>query len=869
MRRFPLSRIAGLIPPALSVALACSSALAADPAPAPKPTIKSDIIPVQVRPPEPEPVRPPPESLTPPTQAQPVTTTPMATTPSAPAVASPAGAAAGTSTSEAAARPSTVQSDTASNVVSGAEATTRNASDVGSLLGRSLSDPGVFIQQRNPIMTDPRLRSYGVGLVNTQADGGFWMPARPDLDTVVSKYDASNIQDIIVVKGPYSVHYGPGFAFLDIVTTPTPRYECGTEFHGRTFLGYQTNGARWDGRETVWGGGSNWGFRIGWGIRSGNDYTAGNGMDIPASYNSQDLNFALGYDFSPDSHIEFKGLRLSQKNLEFPGLYFDIAKLTTDAYSIRYQLANQDYFDRFTADLWYNGTGAEGNTQQGAKQTFLTFFLSTIPGMTATPNQPFNPPAPASFNPTVTDSSSTHFSESSKGYRFATTWGQIGKPQITGGTDLNYVNQFLSESIVINQLDPPQRSLNPVIRATPPLAVPTPIAGMGAAPPIPALPPNVLFQQLGIPKSHMVDPGVYLEGSLPVSKRITFKGGTRYDAVFTGTAPRVIYGNVLLFGAPPGTGAGQTVLDPSVYSSQPGNQTISRNFGLFSAYATGEYLIDEHLTALGGFGYAQRPPTLVELYADGPFINYLQQGLTRVVGDPHLVPPAIKQMDVGLKGNYTWFRGGVTAFYAWIDDYITFDQVTNLQPFNVVPNNLLGTPTGGSNTIVFTNTPRSTIGGGELYGQADVTTWLTPFGNLAYVQARDLSHNVNKQVGLTGSRNTIAQEPLPGIPPLQAIAGFRIHQAGQTPKWNVEFSAQMVAGQNLVASSLDELETPGYTIYNIRAYWQTTEAVMLTGGVENFGDKFYRTHLDPRSGSPTDVLFQQGRNYYFGVQVTY
>jgi len=160
---------------------------------------------------------------------------------------------------------------------------------------------------------------------------------------------------------------------------------------------------------------------------------------------------------------------------------------------------------------------------------------------------------------------------------------------------------------------------------------------------------------------------------------------------------------------------------------------------------------------------------------------------------------------------------------------------------------------------VFTNTPRSTIGGGELYGQADVTTWLTPFGNLAYVQARDLSHNINNQVGLTGSRTGASQEPLPGIPPLQAITGFRIHQPGVTPKWNVEFSAQMVAGQHLVASSLDELSSPGYTIYNIRAYWQLTQAVMLTGGVENLGDKFYRSHLDPRSGSPTDVLFQPGR----------
>ncbi len=857
MRRIPLSRLAGLVSrrafaAPLAVALACGHANAADPiaAPkpatkaAPKPAAKGEIIPVQARPPEPEPERPEPTSTTPPTQQQPVTTTPMPTP-----AATPTGAAPGASVAEAAAaRPTQTQTDTASNVVSGAEATTRNATDVGSLLGRSLSDPGVFIQQRNPIMTDPRLRSYGVGLVNTQADGGWWMPARPDLDTVVSKYDASNIQDIIVVKGPYAVHYGPGFAFLDIVTNPTPRYQCGTEFHSQSFLGYQTNGQRWDGRETVYGGGSNWGMRIGWGIRTGNDYTAGNGMEIPASYNSQDLNFALGYDFSPDSKIEFKGLRLSQKNLQFPGLYFDITKLTTDAYTLRYQLSNQDYFDRFAADVWYNRTGAEGNTLQGAKQVFLSDFLdSAILGNSVQGIPPFP-------NSLIQDLSSTHFSESSKGYRIATTWGQPGNIQVSLGNDLNYANQFLAENISLNG---------------PPGVGPFPATAMATPPFLPTLPAGTVFQELGIPQSHMVDPGVYLEAGVPLSKRANLKGGLRYDAIFTASNPRLIYGNVILFGAVPGTIAPQTTLNPIVYSRNPNDLNLSRNFGLFSTYITGEYAIDEHLTALGGFGYAERPPTLVELYANGPFINYLQQGLTRVVGDPHLLPPALKQLDIGIKGNYQWFRGGVTGFYSWIDDYITFNQVTNVSPYNVVPNQLNGVPQGGSNTIVFTNTPRSTIGGGELYGQADVTKWLTPFGNLAYVQARDLTHNVNYQPTLVSSRTGSAQEPLPGIPPLQGFAGFRIHQARPTPNWSVEFSAQMVAGQNLVATSLDELESPGYTIYNIRAFWKITQATMLTGGVENLGDKFYRSHLDPRSGSPTDVLFQPGRNYYFGVQVTY
>ena len=125
MRRFPLSRISGLIPPALSVALACSPALAADPAKAPpKKEAKSDIIQVQ-RPPEPEPVRPEPETTTPPTQVQPVTATPAPAAPMPGVGQAPAqtlgGSGAESVQQAAASRGSQVQSETASNVVSGGD----------------------------------------------------------------------------------------------------------------------------------------------------------------------------------------------------------------------------------------------------------------------------------------------------------------------------------------------------------------------------------------------------------------------------------------------------------------------------------------------------------------------------------------------------------------------------------------------------------------------------------------------------------------------------------------------------------------------------------------------------------------------------
>ena len=81
------------------------------------------------------------------------------------------------------------------------------------------------------------------------------------------------------------------------------------------------------------------------------------------------------------------------------------------------------------------------------------------------------------------------------------------------------------------------------------------------------------------------------------------------------------------------------------------------------------------------------------------------------------------------------------------------------------------------------------------------------------------------------------------------------HVAGERPVWNVEVSALMVAGQHLVASSLDELPTPGYTIWNLRGYWQTTEHVLLTGGVEKLFNDALKAKLTERLAvEPGDLL---------------
>jgi outer membrane receptor protein involved in Fe transport len=110
-------------------------------------------------------------------------------------------------------------------------------------------------------------------------------------------------------------------------------------------------------------------------------------------------------------------------------------------------------------------------------------------------------------------------------------------------------------------------------------------------------------------------------------------------------------------------------------------------------------------------------------------------------------------------------------------------------------------------------------------------------------------------------------EPLPQIPPLESRIGFRVHQPGKAPRWAVEISARIVAAQDRVAESLAEVATPGFTVYDLRGYWQVNKDFLLTAGVENFTDKTYLEHLDLRT--PGLPFFQPGINFYFGAKLNY
>lgn len=359
------------------------------------------------------------------------------------------------------------------DAVLGIESLFRKTTDTGNLVGKSISVRGVSSQQRTPIVTDTRIRGQRVGQV--LAAGSFWAPVRMDLDTMMNKIDSRLIDSLLIIKGPYSPRYGPGFNFVDIEMLNTPRYENGFENHGSTSVDYLTNGEQLSGRQTFFGGNEDWGYRLSYGHRTGNDYQTGAGTSIPSSYNSRDINLAIGMDLTDEQRVEFNYLRLDQTDVEFPGLVFDTRFLVTDGFEIKYFNEDPWLADFHTSEVWYNRTRFEGDTFGAAKNQQipqLREFLFSFDGVSGTG---------------ITDGDGSSF-----GYRTEHIFGDVGVNHIAFGTDMIYLKQGIND--IEDQFDPADNNF-------------------------PLLP------------SESIDLGLYVEQTNQVTDNIKLQSGARVDTI--------------------------------------------------------------------------------------------------------------------------------------------------------------------------------------------------------------------------------------------------------------------------------------------------------------------------------------------------
>lgn len=549
------------------------------------------------------------------------------------------------------------------------------APSTGLMITKSDNNTTVALQQRSAVSFDPRVRGYSFGQVYSQSDGQQWSPVRQDLDTVLSKIDPALIQNVVVIPGPYGLRYGPGFSFIDVQTSETPRYANGYEGHERIAVNYRENGEQIFGTTSLFGGGSDWGYIFAYGNRTGNDYRSGNGTNIPASYLNQNFRGQIGFDLTPDVNLEFRYQRLDQTNTEYAGQFFDVRFLKTDAFSLRYVDESPDaLYSRFMVEGWYNQTVFAGDTTNLSKTLFNVtnrveraierVFDPTPPNANRyVPGPGLNPASAVDF---------LGFTEGvvvASGMRSVLTYGEDGGIQLTGGADLHYRKQRIEEDYSVTD---------------------------------PLFPPNDFTFDTNLPRANIVDPGLFAELVLPLESYWTSSVGARVDWVNTDARVRELRSN--------------TNLRPD---------ELSQNDVLYAFYLLNDVRLTHHWNTRFGFGHAQRPPTLTERYADGVFLGIIQSGFNRFIGTPTLDKERAWQIDASLEAEFGDARARISGFHSWVFDYVTFTSLN------------VSSPEGGR-LLSTLNTDRATLTGFELYTELNVTLCLTAFGSMSFVEGRDL-----------------------------------------------------------------------------------------------------------------------------------
>ena len=340
-----------------------------------------------------------------------------------------------------------------------------------------------------------------------------------------------------------------------------------------------------------------------------------------------------------------------------------------------------------------------------------------------------------------------------------------------------------------------------------------------------------------IPRSHSIDVGLYIEDVEQINSCLTMTAGGRLDGVFTDSREFV---------------AGV----PTAFSDLKDSE-LDQAFLLGAAYLTADYQLGNSWSTNLGAGFASRAPTLTEMYTELSFIGSLQRGLTFLLGDPKLRQEKLYQLDAALAYDGKDRRFGLQGYYSWIEDYITYDL---LDP--------PGTSDGFQEGAAFVNTDLAVLSGVECYFQNRISRMLTLFGTSSYTEGRDLTRSDPARLSTNANRSAtpgIEEEPLPGIAPWETRVGILLEDPIVNPRWGIEFMARIVDNQDRIARTLDEIETPGFTTYNLRAYGRRGPWLVTTG-IENLTDKFYREHIDYRSGRG---VFRPGISAYLGAELTY
>jgi iron complex outermembrane receptor protein len=657
----------------------------------------------------------------------------------------------------------------------------------------------VKARQRSQLGFDPRIRGFYTGQIYATHDGAYQFPVRSDLDGVFSKIDQALIGNVQVISGPYTVRYGSGFSFLNVDTIPAPRYEDGWENHLRLGTNVRTNGGQTYNTATLFGGGEHLGYFANIGYRKGSDYQSGDGLLVPSSYDTFNLFSGIGFDIDDETRSELRYTHINQDNTEYAGQFFDVDSL--ESHGLTHSLIHRNDHTGFAyrVDAWVNHTEFNGDTANASKRR-LDFPVLQRVDLALARASDTQIPDPPDFETLPQFFGAVDGELLSSGVRAGVTQDIDRDTSIGFGTDFRYMQQEIDEDFDLSAFNTPNFNT-------------------------------------GLPSAEVFEPGIYAEYSFALR-----------DYVQTAVGARV--------------GFASTQADPEDIEQRSNfrdlNNVIDEDLDvsdvLTSFFITNDVELSPAWKARVGMGYAERLPNLEQRYSDGLFLAIIQNGFSRLIGNPTLNKERNWQVDARLDADYDYVRMRLSGFHSWVLDYVTYEA------------NEIASP-DGSRLLRAINTEYATLTGFEYYCEADLATGWQAFGSLNYLDGRDRE----------------IDQPLAGINPLEGRLGIRLVDPTPANRSGVEWGWRIVDNQDrlgtlrAVAPSNEvvrlESATPGFATSYLRAYYRPSNNVSIIAGAENLFDNTYFEHLNLRLPSEgpfgQSVVLSPGLTPYFGVEVDY
>ncbi|NQT77663.1 MAG: TonB-dependent receptor, partial [Bacteroidetes bacterium] len=227
------------------------------------------------------------------------------------------------------------------------------------------------------------------------------------------------------------------------------------------------------------------------------------------------------------------------------------------------------------------------------------------------------------------------------------------------------------------------------------------------------------------------------------------------------------------------------------------------------------------------------------------------------LGNPQLKPEANNEVDLSATLKFD-HAGTLTGgfFFSYVTDYICAE---------LIPETVAKPQTKGVYGVKrFYNEAYVSLRGFEItYRSPESKKW----GVGAYAACtKGVNPEVTKYIienGQVTGKETVKNDPLPEIPPLEGTVEFfyRFFDGKFIPNVNL----RMVSTQNDISQAYDEDKTPGFMLLNFNLSYEFNPYLKVTGGVSNILDKAYYEHLNRRIIGGKGNLYEPGRTFYINL----